>query len=62
MTTKRAGKATQPGPKIVSAAQIQSGVVAPTSAPAALVERVVALIEKARSRVARTVNSEVLSN
>jgi predicted nuclease of restriction endonuclease-like (RecB) superfamily len=51
------------GTKKVSAARRQSNELAPTGDFAALVERVVAIIEGARSRVLRTVNSEmVLSN
>lgn len=51
------------GTKKVSAARRQSNALAPMGDFAALVERVVAIIEAARSRVVRTVNSEmVLSN
>jgi hypothetical protein len=64
MTSKRTRKmAVQPTTKKVSATRRQSGVLAPIGDFAALVERVVAIIEEARSRVLRTVNSEmVLSN
>lgn len=60
MTTKK----TKPrAAKKVSAARRQSSALAKAGDFAALVERVVAIIEGARSRVVRTVNSEmVLSN
>lgn len=46
--------------KRVSAARTQSSALAPTGDFAALVERVAAIIEEARSRVVRTVNSEMV--
>ena len=61
MTAKRARKkAVQPSPKRTSAARRQGNALAPTGDLAALVERVVAIIEDARSRVVRTVNSEMV--
>jgi predicted nuclease of restriction endonuclease-like (RecB) superfamily len=61
MTAKRARKkAVQPSPKRASAARRQWNALAPTGDFAALVERVVAIIEDARSRVVRTVNSEMV--
>src|SRR5215470_3038763 len=61
MTAKRARKkAVQSSPKRVSAARRQWNALAPTGDFAALVERVVAIIEDARSRVVRTVNSEMV--
>lgn len=64
MTAKRAKKkAVQATTKRVSAARRQSTALAPTDGFAALVDRVIAIIEEARSRVVRTVNSEmVISN
>jgi len=47
-------------PKKVSAVRRQAGALAPTGDFGALVERVVAIIEDARSRVVRTVNSEMV--
>ena len=61
MTAKRARKkAVQPSPKRASAARRQGNALALTGDFAALVERVVAIIEDARSRVVRTVNSEMV--
>ncbi|HEY8208922.1 MAG TPA: DUF1016 N-terminal domain-containing protein [Myxococcaceae bacterium] len=61
MTAKRARKkAVQPSPKRASAARRQWNALAPIGDFAALVERVVAIIEDARSRVVRTVNSEMV--
>lgn len=61
MTTKRAKKkGVQPSTKKVSAVRRQSNALAPTGDFAALVERVVTIIEEARSRVVRTVNSEMV--
>ncbi len=50
----------QPSLKRASAAQRQWNALSPTGDFAALVERVVAIIEEARSRVIRTVNSEMV--
>lgn len=50
----------QPSPKRTSAARRQWNALAPTGDFAALVERVVAIIEDARSRVVRTVNSAMV--
>ncbi len=62
MTAKRPKKAVPTATKKV-AARRQSNALAKASDFAALVERVVAIVEEARSRVVRTVNSEmVLSN
>lgn len=56
-------KPAQAAPKRVAAPLRRSSVLAPAGDFAALVERVVAIIEEARSRVVRTVNGElVLSN
>jgi len=61
MTAKGARKrAVQPSPKRASAARRQWNAPAPTGDFAALVKRVVAIIEDARSRVVRTVNSEMV--
>jgi predicted nuclease of restriction endonuclease-like (RecB) superfamily len=61
MTVKRAKKkAVQPSPKKVSSLRRQSNALAPMGDFVALVERVVAIIEDARSRVVRTVNSEMV--
>lgn len=64
MTAKRAKKkALQPTRSKVSAPRRLSTALAPADGFAALVERVIAIIEAARSRVVRTVNSEmVISN
>lgn len=64
MTARRAKKqAVKPSTKKVSAARRESIALTPAGDFAALVERVVAIIEAARSRVLRNVNSEmVLSN
>jgi predicted nuclease of restriction endonuclease-like (RecB) superfamily len=64
MTAKRGKKkAVRASSKKVSAARRQSTALAPAAVFAALVERVIAIIEEARSRVVRTVNSEmVISN
>lgn len=53
-------KGEKPRPKKASAARAESTALAPTGDFAALVERVAAIIEEARSRVVRTVNSEML--
>jgi len=50
----------QPSPKRASAARKQWNALAPTGAFVAFVARVVAIIEDARSRVVRTVNSEMV--
>ncbi|HWO23532.1 MAG TPA: PDDEXK nuclease domain-containing protein [Kofleriaceae bacterium] len=61
MTKKRARKkAGQPSPRRASAARRQWNALASTGDFAALVERVVAIIEDARARVIRTVNSEMV--
>ena len=61
MTTKRAKKkAVKPSPRKVAAALRPSNALARTGDFAALVQRVVAIIEGARSRVLRTVNSEMV--
>jgi len=61
VTAKRARKkAAQPSPKRASAARRQRNALAPTGDFAAFVGRVVAIIEDARSRVVRTVNSEMV--
>lgn len=62
--TKRARKTVvQPATKRVSLTRRLSNALASTGDFAALVERVIAIIEEARSRVVRSVNSEmVLSN
>lgn len=64
MTMKRAKRKRRQSPtKKVSAMRRPSNALVPTGDFAALVERVVTIIEEARSRVVRTVNSEMgLSN
>jgi hypothetical protein len=60
MTAKRSNKKPHASPKKVSAPRRQSSALASTRDFAALVERVVTIIEEARSRVVRTVNSEMV--
>lgn len=60
MTAKRSNKKPDASPKKVSALRRQSSALASAPDFAALVERVVTIIEEARSRVVRTVNSEMV--
>lgn len=61
MTTKRTrGTGVKPPTKKATTRLRQSRAPAPTRDFAALVERVVAIIEEARARVVRTVNSEMV--
>jgi predicted nuclease of restriction endonuclease-like (RecB) superfamily len=60
MTAKRVNKKPKGKPKKVSTLWRQSAPLAATREFAALVERVVTIIEEARSRVVRTVNSEMV--
>jgi hypothetical protein len=60
MTAKRSNKKPNASPKKVSAPRRQSSALAYGRDFAALVERVVTIIEEARSRVVRTVNCEMV--